>query len=123
MRVLFIVKRASESTWAVVEADVSENKNNARSNFVDNLTACITEWIKDTDDGKEAWETSCRDFNVGDLSSYVDSPWLHNILAVHGIGDLKVTIHSYDSTDNDSWYYDRILVDKTKLPKKLRERI
>ena len=36
------------------------------------LTRAIDQWIRNTDEGREAWAESSEDFNVGDLAGYLD---------------------------------------------------
>lgn len=31
------------------------------------LQAAVTEWVRNTQDGKEVWDMSCQDLNIGDL--------------------------------------------------------
>ena len=63
-----------------------------------------------TADGKREWESSCQDFNMGDLSSCLPCVILEKILAKHGIYKLTVETNSEDQ-ECGYWSYDTVLID------------
>ena len=75
------------------------------------LRRALREW-QQTPEGREAWECSSHDFNLGDLSNescHLDP--LCSILARHGIRELEIEVHSCDFTMYLSWTYDVSLMD------------
>jgi hypothetical protein len=65
----------------------------------------ITQWVQTTPAGRQAYEYSSEDFNIGDLASYWPGDKdLVKILAEHGIRELQlqtpvddVTVVEYDT--------------------------
>lgn len=104
-RIVVIRDSGDEATVAVVEWDGIDS-----SRFKSNLTAALTKWAKTTEEGRDAWDESSQDFNVGDLSNadYEDNP-LKAILAEFGIKNLSVSVYSDD--DSPTWGYDDVLID------------
>jgi hypothetical protein len=104
MKILF--QRESENLNCIVSC-----KDNSRietpSEFFNALTTSTTEWVKNTDIGKKAFEYSCEDFNVGDLSSYLGDEDLNNILLTNGICELEINLIDVEGFFN----YDKRLVD------------
>jgi len=74
----------------------------------------VTQWVSSTEEGKEAWEYSSEDFNVGDLASYEDEikEAMSKELMANGIHDFEI-LWGGDSTEIVS--FDTILVDSSKL--------
>jgi len=75
------------------------------------LTRAIDQWIRNTDEGREAWAESSEDFNVGDLAGYLDGcgkavPSLQHHLKGEGIARIK---DLFVLTDSEQESYDRIL--------------
>ena len=75
------------------------------------LRRALHEW-QQTPDGRESWELSSHDFNLGDLSNepYHLDP-LRSFLERHGIRGLEIGVHSCDFTMSDQWVYDSHLMD------------
>lgn len=67
--------------------------------------AAVTQWIKETDDGANAWEYSGGDFNIGDYASYESNEALNQYLAEQG---LSVSINIVNDDDN-TLAYDTVL--------------
>lgn len=114
--VRFVVRRESvkENTFAVVSAVVKDEKLRKEKYFLDQLQKAVTEWVKTTKDGKEAWEESSNDFNVGDLVDYTTCESFLDILqGKYGIRELHVITNSHD--DSGNWAYDTVLVDQDSL--------
>ncbi len=75
------------------------------------LTRAIDQWIRNTDEGREAWAESSEDFNVGDLAGYLDGcgkavPSLQHYLKREGIARIK---DLFVLTDSEQESYDRVL--------------
>lgn len=78
------------------------------------LCEALTNWKNNTEEGRQAWERSCHDFNVGDLSNYYQSPHLRPFLENEDITDLEITLTTGRHLTN-GWDYDTVLIDK-ELP-------
>jgi len=110
----FIVSRDSrdETTLALVYADVNDKRLLNEKSFLKALKQAITEWVKNTPEGKSAWEQSSKDFNVGDLSlepTHSKSSlwtWLDRA----GIQNLRIETISHSNTC-EAWSYDTVLAD------------
>ena len=63
MRVIFHVVRDSfkEYTFAVVSADVKDEKLADEEVFLGKLKEACSQWIRTTPEGKKAWDDSCED--------------------------------------------------------------
>lgn len=110
----FVVKRNSceETTLAMVYAEVNSKKLLDENHFLDALQKAITNWVRTTDDGKDAWLESCKDFNVGDLSQqriFEGSSLWDKLLEV-GIRNLRIETLCHTSLCQ-SWTYDTVLAD------------
>jgi hypothetical protein len=99
----------------VVSARQSKRVRDSAS-LLDRLRKAITRWMCETKKGKEAWEDSGADFNIGDLSaSHMDDKGpdesLVPYLEAQGVCDLDV-----DQLDPDAdWTYDTVLCDEEKV--------
>lgn len=114
MQVHFIIRREGEPLYAEITAEVNTHDLRREGPFRRALTKAITEWIRVSEDGKEAWEYSGRDFNVGDLSSYENDPVLEKQMKDQGIRRLQVGTIGDESACSD-WVFDTVLVDETVL--------
>ena len=94
----------------IVSADQTQTVASP-SNLQDRVVAGITRWVDTTAEGQKAWELSSQDFNIGDLSEWLDDVDLLKCLADEGVKNL--TIESVDA-DTD-WNYDTVLVDSNSL--------
>ena len=75
------------------------------------LTRAIDQWIRNTDEGREAWAESSEDFNVGDLAGYLNRcgkavPSLQHYLDLECIARIK---DLFVLTNSGQESYDRIL--------------
>lgn len=68
------------------------------------LSDAVTQWVKKTTRGAEAWEASCEDMNIGDLACHYTGP---DMLKPWGIIDLKVEIFAAE----EHAHFDSHLVD------------
>jgi hypothetical protein len=104
-----------ELTYAVVTADVAEAVKGA-DDLLAAVRRAVTAWFNHkTEESKHAWEYAGNDFNVGDLSSYVEDGDLVACLTAQGVHNLAVETHSYDGTGGQDWVYDTKLVDEEML--------
>ena len=92
---------------AIVEADVEFAPLQAL--FLPKLREAIAAWINKTKEGREAWDYSSEDFNVGDLAGlgYESDTPLGQELAVVGIHNLDITIMNL--IGEADWHYDTVL--------------
>jgi len=115
---LTVVPRISmdERTVAVVQWRGTIPEHELRQS----VTNAVTEWVNTTEEGKEAWQSSSEDFNIGDLSVHLagEDTWEEDALARclrnHGITWLEVECYSDTNGDVD-WTYDTVLVDDLAL--------
>jgi hypothetical protein len=90
------------------------NKKMTREQIIDVLKNLITEWIKTTVRGKEAWIYSGNDFNIGDLASYehMFCNWLpHSKLTKTGIVDFEFL----ECGDTGSMPFDTVLAHPNEI--------
>jgi hypothetical protein len=59
----------------------------SQEEVIRSLKAAVTDWVKETPEGKQAWEASSEDFNIGDYFCYGPEK-LRPFLQRHGIVDL-----------------------------------
>lgn len=81
--------------------------------FLDRLKAALTEWMLNTDSGREAWDWSLKGFNIGDLAFWYDRPDLVAVLSQHGLYELKVETLTVETPDD--WQHDTIIVNTDQL--------
>jgi hypothetical protein len=96
---------ADETTFAVVRfAGVG------KQDFFKVLKRAVTRWVQETPEGHEAWEDSCDDLNIGDLSAYESDRALQHCLQQAGIARLSIEVYC----DTEPVYgatYDDVLVE------------
>lgn len=109
----FIVPRTSsdETTLATVHATLDEQET--MGEFQDRLMKAVTKWVRESDEGAQAWKNSMFDFNVGDLSNYTDNYILKGFLKEQGIHEIKISTASSDC--KGTWEFDDLLVDTNEL--------
>jgi hypothetical protein len=106
VRQRLIVRRDSrdEETFAVIEWDGVHP-----SELIDGLRRALADW-QQTPQGRAAWEASCHDFNIGDLSGeHCRRGALAKMLARHGIRHLEIDVRSCD--EPACWTYDTRLME------------
>ncbi len=72
---------------AVLTIDLSNPVAVTHVEVFERFTTAVTEWLRETDEGREAWEQSSYDFNIGDFVSGVNlkkSPFVE-IASRHGL--------------------------------------
>lgn len=115
-----IVFREGKDSVAIIDARVTNSDLLGHRKFLAALKRAITKWVKSTEEGKKAFEYSCEDFNVGDLSSYTDSPYLTYYLHEEGIHELEISAYASDS-GNMNWNYDTPLCNADELEEMMDE--
>jgi len=75
------------------------------------LERAVTDWVIETDTGKEAWEQSSEDFNIGDFFTYY-TPGFMKFLWRHGIHYVGIV---YQLGEGEEVEFDRVLVDRSRL--------
>jgi hypothetical protein len=73
----------------------------------------VTAWMVGSADGREAWEQSGEDFNIGDLLAGGCSGSLRPFLEDRGISDLRA---DYQLGENEEVHYDTVLPWREALP-------
>lgn len=91
------------SNSLIVEAEIASDEDD----LLDRVCRAVTKWVNTSTDGAKAWEYSGRDFNIGDLASYLHEDELWVCMAEEGIQGFVLR----DLPDADKyWYYDTVLV-------------
>jgi hypothetical protein len=72
------------------------------------LVQGVTRWVSSSDEGREAYEESSEDLNIGDLADYEAAPALVTALEGAGIGEFHV-IEMFDG--NEVHAFDTLLFD------------
>lgn len=83
------------------------------------LEQAITVWVKNTDQGKQEWESSSHDFNLGDLCAYdcddlTKDVTLGPFLKEVGFSYLQIETFCDDDYPTDLTY-DTVLVNESQL--------
>lgn len=96
------------NTLAIVKVEVKDSLS--ADDAVEILKAIVTKWVKETEDGKDCWDNSNGDLNIGDLSLYESdfSEWAKPHLKKAGITDFEIPINV---SVNESRLFDELLVD------------
>jgi hypothetical protein len=108
--------RPGESLFAILTVEVARG---ARINTADQAFKAIqkgvTQWVKETEEGKKLWKYSSNDMNIGDLAGNEITPELRKYLLAAGIEHLDIEI--VQSNDEEcSYHYDSIIVNEDELP-------
>lgn len=114
----FIVTRPGEhggiQTVATVTARVTHEDLTEEKPFLEALTHAITQWIKYTSAGREAWKNSSEDFNIGDLSMHLDEG-LMDYMKEEGIKTLNINVMDVQERFCRDWTFDTVLVNGMDL--------
>ena len=88
-----IVRSAATLTLGT-EAPSADTHHEALNRFM----RAITDWIRETDVGREAWEDTCQDFNIGDACNWglKTSPTFAPFADRHGIVILELDTIAWD---------------------------
>lgn len=76
-------ENATISTFGVITISSADSKD--PSVLIDKLKSGVTDWINQTKDGKDEWEQSSSDLNIGDLAGYEHDESLNDCLEEYGI--------------------------------------
>ena len=83
-----------------------------RINTADELLAAfkkgVTKWVETTKEGKEAWEYSSEDLNIGDLFGYELDEDLGRLLEAEGIQTWECV---YQLCEGEEFSYDTVLAE------------
>lgn len=107
----FIVMRQGDSTIALVAADVLPELADEQS-FKKAFIEVITHWMLTTVDGRNAYKSTGKDFNIGDFPNYAAAP-LYLMLLKKGFNNLHVELISADQSGE--WMYDDRLFDEARM--------
>lgn len=109
----FVVKREGESTFCIVRARTHPRIKN--TGYLHNaIQIAVSDWINNTDEGKDAYEESCQDMNVGDLSRYLDDDYLQAALKERGVEYLKLVVQP-GSPGDIHWTFDSYVFDAATI--------
>ena len=78
------------------------------------LKKVLTQWVKTTKNGKDAWKQSSEDFNIGDLALCEEDFRKYGAKALETQGVYSFNI-LYCGDVADAEMFDTILIDKAKL--------
>lgn len=101
-----IRKNDDETIIAIINCNDTTQFSNSEG-FLKHLKLAVKQWCEHNEEGKKMAEYSCGDFNFGDLATVFDNPELRNVLAMHGIINLSITITQVGSND---FNYDTVLI-------------
>lgn len=76
------------------------------------LEHAVTDWVLETDTGRDAWEKSSEDFNIADFFLHY-APGIMKFLWRHGIHSVVLV---YQLGEGEEVEFDHILVDRSRLP-------
>ena len=96
--------RSNEPLIARVEIESSEDSPNV---VLENLKKAITDWVDNTNEGKEIYEDSSEDFNIGDLDHYWDDDTLEPYLIQYDVEIIEIDILSESVVDFDTQLVNR----------------
>lgn len=71
------------------------------------LRRALTKWAETTAEGREAWEQSSEDYNVGDFLGDCETPEVLRLLADEGILGIEVI---YQLSSSEEVSYDALLM-------------
>lgn len=102
----FLIVREGETTQAVVSLD-SVDLSLSNDEAMQKICDCVAAWIDNTQEGQEAWDDSGEDFNIGDLSGYINDHKLKAQLSLSGLFNLQVMANEVEPLD--TFTYDTVL--------------
>jgi hypothetical protein len=98
-----------EITFADFSCRVKGNQKPTDEEVRNRISDAVEAWRKGTDAGDRAWTYTSEDFNIGDLTSYLDDEDLLDELKDRGIYRINIDIHSFDAYQPTPWSFDDIL--------------
>jgi len=101
-----IVRRLyyKEALFAVVDV---ETKLETEREILDAVIKGCTKWRDNFEKGRDMWEYSGQEFNLGDMGVSMDED-LRNCLKEFGIEDIEINVHPQD--ESTCWFYDTVLM-------------
>ena len=102
---------ADERTCAVVCCRTTDAVHDGNS-LHHALCSALTAWFRQTKEGRDSYEKSAKDYNVGDLACDLDAKSLRPFLKAEGIAGLEITTYTGDAT---GWEYDNHLFNSMEL--------
>jgi hypothetical protein len=101
----------AELTPAALDKDLADERS-----FLAALQEAVTDWVRTTEEGREWYENTSHDANVGDLCAYGIPEQVAKALTTQGIESLTVECTSTaDRHVCRDWAYDTHLVDEDAL--------
>jgi len=101
----------AELTPAALDKDLADERS-----FLAALRKAVTEWVRATKEGREWYESTSQDANIGDLCAYGIPDRVAKALVGQGIRSLTVECTSTaDRHICRNWTYDTHLVDEDDL--------
>lgn len=106
-RVTTIAVRSDlKDKWVAVISCRASDKIQTPVDLHKAILVAVQAWVNKTQAGKEAFEESSQDFNIGDLSNNLDSYSLRDELMDVGVTQLQISL--FDDS-GDFWDYDEVL--------------
>lgn len=114
--VSFVVPRYHEDDaicYYNVSAQIEDGCLENPANFKTAIEKAVTEWIINTDDGRDAWDNSDWLFNLGDLMEAQGDSDLCYFLKKEGIVCLQISVVQVEPLQ--IWDYEDLLPDRQKM--------
>lgn len=110
MKVLFLVIRPSLVGYGCAAIVTAETEKGEKREFFNALKKAVTSWVRDSVRGREQWDETMGDLNIGDLGMLGPDDYddLSSFLNLEGITNFDVNILSAP-TDGFEWNYDTLL--------------
>ena len=113
IQALVIRGSRDETTFAFVTVRRTPDVHTARQ-LLQRFAEAVTAWVRNTKEGREAYEQCSQDYNVGDLANDIGQHSLCPYLKAQGLLDVKIDVYS-DDDFQDNWTYDTRLVNAESL--------
>jgi len=113
---LFIREEGLKGVTTSALLKVQHVKKMSPDKILETLKKALTDWVKNARKGREAWQESCGDFNIGDLAlnDRTAEKWCHETGTLKKYGLLGFSVTSCN--DSDPIPFDTILIDRNSLP-------
>lgn len=108
MQQKIIVERSADDEMTFATITFETDKWLSDASVYRKFCDVVTKWRETTECGRQAWEESCEDFNVGDLSMYLNSIPEY-IWTMHGLSHVSVEVTSLDNAASRYWTFDMVL--------------
>ena len=97
-----------ENTFAMLACEVESDQYLTDKELRDIVSEAVKAWREKTENGSEAWVSTCEDFNIADLNMYQDDH-LREELRKRGVDKLTINVHSFESFRPTLWSFDDVL--------------